>query len=77
VHLRRVEVIKEIVVEEDGTMNKKPPIGILPKHIHDEMRFIKIGEAIIRFVEARCQIPEEWIYEYNDLANRIDLFKEG
>ena len=35
-----------------------------------------LGDAIIRFVEARRRVPEEWIYEYNELANTVEIFEE-
>ena len=55
---------------------RKGPMGIMPKHVHDQSRFRELGLAIARFVEAQCQIPEEWIYEYNELANTVEIFEE-
>ena len=54
----------------------KYPKGIVPKYVHDERRFGELGDAIIRFVEARRRVPEEWIYEYNELANTVEIFEE-
>ena len=55
---------------------RKGPMGIMPKYVHDQRRFRELGLAIARFVEAQCQIPEEWIYEYNELANTVEIFEE-
>lgn len=52
------------------------PKGIMPKYVHDERRFREVGDAIIRFVEARRRVPEEWIYEYNELTNTVEVFEE-
>lgn len=52
------------------------PKGIMPKYVHDERRLMEVGDAIIRFVEARRQVPEEWIYEYNELVNTVEIFGE-
>lgn len=44
---------------------KKPPLGLKPKHIHDEQRQVEIKQAINRYVEVGKEIPLEWIDEYN------------
>ena len=49
-------------------MSIKPPIGIIPKHIHQEKRFVDLCGAICRYYEAGLQIPIEWIEEYNELV---------
>lgn len=43
------------------------PVGLVPKHIWDAKRKMKIKEAIIRYVEANQPIPVEWVEEYNEL----------
>ncbi len=55
----------------------KPPIGLLPKFIHAEKRFIDIREAISRYTNEGLQIPSEWIYEYNELAKYIQERKNN
>ena len=46
---------------------KEPPIGIIPKYIHNEKRLDDLRAAIARYFEAGLKIPVEWIEEYNDL----------
>ena len=48
----------------------KPPLGIMPRHIHDEIRRQELGEAIVRYIEASLPVPLEWVEEYNELAER-------
>lgn len=43
----------------------KPPIGIIPKWMHDEIRRDSIKDAIARYLDAGLKIPEEWVSEYN------------
>jgi hypothetical protein len=49
----------------------KPPLGLTPKSIVDSKRFQEVSEAIIRYCEARLEIPTEWLDEYNELAGRV------
>lgn len=49
---------------------KKSPLGILPRRIHDSKRLDGLKAAIIRYVNAECEINQEWIEEYNELVNR-------
>lgn len=45
----------------------KPPIGLMPKRIHDSRRIKEIVSAIDRYVSADMPIPKEWIKELNNL----------
>lgn len=53
------------------TPTKKPPLGITPKTIHQEMvkkeRFGDLQRAITRYLENGLPINIEWINEYNEL----------
>lgn len=56
-------------------IEKKPPLGIMPKYIWDKKRLSELCEAVSRYWEAGEPIPIEWIEEYNELvgkANRRD-----
>lgn len=53
------------------TSTCKPPIGIKPKHIHDEERIRDLSSAAVRYLQARFPIPMEWIEEYNQLLEVI------
>lgn len=49
---------------------KKPPLGLIPKFIHKERRFIEVCGAISRYYEAGLVIPIEWVEEYNELVKQ-------
>jgi hypothetical protein len=44
-----------------------PPIGLRPKHIVDAERIQEIKEAIVRYVLAGKEVPQEWQQELFDL----------
>lgn len=46
----------------------KPPIGLTPKHIVQNLRMTEILAAIERYLNAEQIIPIEWIEEYNELV---------
>lgn len=55
---------------------QKPPIGLKPKYIHNEHRFAKVNNAIVRYLDAGLHIPVEWVEEYNELnPNKKPEFK--
>lgn len=45
-----------------------PPLGIMPKRLHDEMRMNGLRMAIQRYLAAQKPVPTEWISEWNVLA---------
>jgi len=51
-------------------MNTKPPIGLMPRWLHDEIRAEEIQEAIRRYRVADYPIPIEWVEELKDLYER-------
>ncbi|MEK4789369.1 MULTISPECIES: hypothetical protein [Bacillus] len=48
-------------------MTTEPPLGVMPKWIHDERRTEDLAAAIERRISARSEIPFEWLEEYNNL----------
>ncbi|WP_186303785.1 hypothetical protein [Bacillus pumilus] len=48
-------------------MTTEPPLGVMPKWIHDERRVEDLAAAIERRIKARLEIPLEWFEEYNNL----------
>lgn len=42
---------------------RKPPIGLKPKYIHDIERIKEIIDAMKRYSENNISIPVEWIDE--------------
>ena len=57
---------------EETKMNKtewiKPPIGIMPKWVHDAFRLQAVRDCIERYLEAGLMVRVEWIEEYNQLV---------
>lgn len=49
------------------TTKPKPPVGLRPKHVLNELRAIEILEAMTRYVNAGKCIPNEWINELDNL----------
>ena len=45
-----------------------PPIGLMPKKIHQEHRMMDICAAMLRYIEVGLPVPEEWIEELSELA---------
>jgi hypothetical protein len=48
-------------------MNDKPPFGLKPKNIHNQLRRIEIMTAMYHYVYNYKYIPDEWIKEFQDL----------
>ena len=44
----------------------KPPLGLVPRFIHDEARVKEIIEAIGRYNEVGKPVPVEWLNELNE-----------
>jgi hypothetical protein len=58
---------------EAATECSAPPLGLMPRHIHDEKRITAIKAAIERYSEANKAIPIEWITEYNELIEKLPI----
>lgn len=56
---------------------QKPPIGIIPRHIHESSRLIDILEVILRYVRADMRLREEWISELGDLMGSYQIRTRG
>lgn len=48
----------------------KPPIGILPRYIHEAERIDCIKEAMGRLQEENKKVPVAWLEEYNELISK-------
>lgn len=52
---------------------KKPPLGVKPRWLWDEIRARDIQEAAVRYFNAEhLKIPIEWIEEYNEIIKRME-----
>lgn len=50
----------------------KPPLGLMPRYIHEEKRLKSVVEAVTRCFLNDKIIPIEWIEEYNELVTKIN-----
>lgn len=44
----------------------KPPIGVMPRWLHEQQRALEVMQAIWRYIEAGAPIPDEWMAEFTD-----------
>ena len=68
----RKKLAVNLTVCGEGEMMEKPPLGLTPKYIHDNMRISEIINAVYRYMDVRKEIPEEWIKEYNELCINLN-----
>ena len=61
---------KEYWEEPIEVKYKEPPLGLMSKRIHDELRIDEISEAIKRYIAEKKEIPIEWIEEYRSLLSK-------
>jgi len=54
-------------IHDDGEY-EKPPLGLMPRRIHNENRMREVYEAIQRYRKEGKMVPGDWIDEYFDLA---------
>ncbi len=54
---------------------EKPPLGLIPFNIVAENRVQQILEACMRYNERGMNIPEEWIWELNNLRFLLEYWK--
>jgi len=59
---------KDKTLKKD-TEAEKPPLGLMPKNLHEEVRFYDICAAISRYYNVEWKIPIEWVKEYNELID--------
>ena len=53
------------------TNTKAPPIGIMPRYVHDQSRFKELDDAILRYRNAGLDPDEELIKERAELLTRL------
>jgi hypothetical protein len=59
-------------------MNNKPPIGIMPRWLHDERRYKDLLEAIGRYNDANLKPLDEWIEEVLEIQSKYpNGFRNG
>lgn len=50
----------------------KPPLGVMPRNLHDEARLRELLEAVLCYLNAKRKIDPEWINEINYLLKRFE-----
>jgi len=58
------------IPREEIKQSSRPPIGLMPKKLHQEKRFYDVCSAIARHYSAGFKIPIEWVEEYNELLEQ-------
>lgn len=53
------------------TQTTKPPLGIMPRHIHDENRLSQLQLALKRYEECGWPVRQEWLMEIRELERRV------
>ena len=53
---------------------KKPTLGVMPRYLHDEARYLELCRAISERFNAGQEIRFEWIEEYNELINKLKRY---
>ena len=61
-------VYKGTLLQESS---EKPPLGIMPKWLHDEKRMYEIIKAVARYGEANMPVPFEWMEELESLIGPV------
>ena len=51
---------------------KKPPVGLRPRYVVQQLRLIEILEAFMRYVHEDIRIPDDWIREFAELNSYIE-----
>jgi len=51
--------------------DERPPQGLRPRWILDELRRDEIKAAINRFAQAGVDIPQEWMEELSEIEGRL------
>ena len=50
---------------------EKPPVGVKPRWLMDELRFDELVQAFGRRFIGYYPIPIEWVEEYNEICERL------
>ena len=64
------EHIEQYILGNESVLDK-PPLGLMPKSIHQTKRFHEICAAIVRYYDSGKELPIEWIEEYNELVGIV------
>lgn len=49
---------------------KKPPLGLKPRYMSDELRLREVRAAIARYMQDGWPVNPDWVAEYNHLIER-------
>lgn len=54
--------------EDPKYEKQKPPLGVMPRRRHEELRKEHLKDAILRYVAVEKRYPVEWVHELNELT---------
>lgn len=71
--------------DEPTQQNAEHPLGLVPDYIWKEQiidihaleRIDDIRKAVYRFMDARIEVPANWITEYNELVKRAERIEKA
>lgn len=73
VETKENEQLLNIYIKLHTPKIKKPPLGLMPKKLWEQLRIQEIVEAIERYANENMPIPAEWIKEYLELQRKYQL----
>jgi len=53
------------------TKIKRPPLGIMPLWLHNEIRLKELNKAISRYKKAKLELNKEWLEEALELKKYL------
>lgn len=62
--------VKAFVKEREEQKFVRPPLGLTPRYLVDEVRLEAIEKAIERYEAANYTVPEEWLAERREILER-------
>lgn len=54
-----------------GQKAEMPPLGIMPRWLHEYERLSALADAMQRYIKAGYIIPQEWLEEFQYLCGRM------
>ena len=53
-----------------NTMEERPPLGLMPRSIHDKARILEILAAMDRYIRADKAVPAKWFNELREIMKK-------
>lgn len=63
-------------IEEMEIKITKPPLGLVPREVHELERIKDIVDAIERYTAANMLIPKRWVEELKELLAKYLIYEK-